>query len=481
MPRSLAILLACTVFAAAPARAEGLDAAGARHLLDRAGYGPAPGELARLRQMGAETWLRAQLQPGAEPAALAQRLAGLETPRLSPRSLREDFFKPMKVAKQAKDQKAQREARAKRRDPVEDAQAARLWRAAGSPWQLREAMVEHWADHFNVFVGKGPVQVWVGSFEEAALRPHALGRFRDLLGAVATHPAMLFYLDNWRNSGPGGRGKRFAGLNENYARELLELHTLGVDGGYGQADVVALAQVLTGWGFPPNQPKRAAQVDPLGSGFWFDAGRHATGPKRLLGATISSGGRAEGEAALDLLAKHPATARHLARKLAARFVADEPPQALVQRLAARYLATDGRIDQVLEALFLSPEFAAARQAKLKTPYRLVVSAARALGDDLHDPTPAVRALKRLGQPLFGCPTPDGWPVRQAAWLGPDAMTSRVSLAVQLARRAEVAPAADQLGETLGGVWGAASRAAIAAAPPRLRPALQLGAPEFQRH
>jgi uncharacterized protein (DUF1800 family) len=284
---------------------------------------------------------------------------------------------------------------------------------------------------------------------------------------------MLFYLDNWQST--GDRGKK-RGLNENYARELMELHTLGVDGGYAQQDVIELAKVLTGWGFNA----RPAQT-PGGYAFHFEPKRHAKGAKTLLGQTIQPGGEDEGERALDLLATHPATARHLARKLAVYFVADDPPQALVDATAQAFLASRGDIKQTLRALFQRPEFwdARYRHAKFKSPYRYVVSAARAVGPAAPPPARLVQQLRQFGEPLYGCPTPDGFKDTQGAWLSPEAMTRRASFAVALARGT---PGLDAglLSQTLGHPFGPRSQAAIDAAPARLRPALMLGSPEFNR-
>src|SRR5262249_50612288 len=229
-------------------------------------------------------------------------------------------------------------------------------------------------NHFNIFGNKGFVRLWVGAYEAGAIRPHALGKFRDLLLATARHPAMLFYLDNSSNSAPGSQGPsgRELRLNENYARELMELHTLGVDGGYSQDDVVALARILTGWGLA-----RPNQKPPDGTGFLFDAARHDNEPKRLLGHEITASGEAEGVEAIDLLARHPATAHHIAFKLVQYFVADQPPSALVDRVAARFRETDGDIRAVLQTLFASPEFRNGIGTKYKTPYRFVLSAVRA--------------------------------------------------------------------------------------------------------
>ena len=356
-------------------------------------------------------------------------------------------------------------------------------------------MVDFWYNHFNVFAGKGLDRVLVGSYEDRPqFGPYALGRFRDLLGATAKHPAMLYYLDNWQNTAPNSpaaRGRQ-SGLNENYARELMELHTLGVDGGYTQQDVISLAKVLTGWGL-----RRAGQGAGDKTGFYFDPKRHDSSDKVFLGQTIKGGGIEEGEQALDILAKHPATAKHISYQLAQYFVADRPPQALVDRLSQRYLATDGNIREVLNTLFHSPEFwdTQSFNAKFKTPYQYVVSAVRATGMEIK-PQAIATTLQQLGMPLYGCPTPDGYKNTEAAWLNPDAMTRRVSFATAIASgkmpggggaggkgvalSASTPADAVQLVKTLGDRFSEQTRQTIAANPPQLRAALILGSPEFMR-
>jgi uncharacterized protein (DUF1800 family) len=292
--------------------------------------------------------------------------------------------------------------------------------------------------------------------------------------------------------GAGARGGE-RGLNENYAREVMELHTLGVDGGYTQADVITLARALTGW--TVNPPDRAG---PPAAAAMFVAARHDFSPKVFLGQPLRASGRAEGEEALDRLAGNPATARHIAFELAQYFVADIPPPALVDRLAARFRTTQGDIRAVLKTLFASPEFWASAGEKYKSPYEFVISAARASGIPLNNPRPLIAALDELGMPLFGCQTPDGYKNTQAAWLSPDAMLRRVSFAVELARgglringaedaalAAALPPAAfpaklADLDEMFGAVLTGSTREALAAAPPALRPALLLGSPDFMR-
>jgi uncharacterized protein (DUF1800 family) len=344
-------------------------------------------------------------------------------------------------------------------------------------------MADFWFNHFNVFANKSLDGLWIGAYEREAVRPHALGRFRDLLGATAHHPAMLFYLDNTQNAAPGSKGPngRADGINENYARELMELHTLGADGGYTQDDVIALARMLTGWGLA-----RPNALPSSGSGFAFYPPRHDNGDKRFLGENIAGNGEAEGERALDLLAKHPATAHHIAFELAQYFVADQPPPALIGRLAARFQETDGNIKEVLKVLFASREFRAAAGAKYKSPYRFVLSATRAAGAQVDNPKPLLAAMARLGQPLYGCATPDGYRDTQAAWLSPDASLLRVNFAKGLAggnlplvegtKPVDAMP----LLATLGAGLSSKTRSAIARAQPELQAALLLGSPDFMR-
>src|SRR6266566_9294322 len=401
------------------------------HVLDRIAFGPTREDFARVKRIGVEGYIAEQLDPTAipEPPELAARLAGLETLRLDPIELFVRYGPP-RPADGAKpspnDVKARREAA---RVIVREAAEARVLRALYSPRQIEQVMVDFWFNHFNVFAQKGLDHLWIGAYEEAAIRPHALGHFGDLLLATARHPAMLFYLDNWENSAPGSKmpNGREAGVNENYARELMELHTLGVDGGYSQADVIALAEILTGWGL--NRPRTPP---PDRSGFYFDPSRHQWGKKQFLGREIAASGVAEGVEALDVLAKSPATARYIAKKLAQHFVADAPPAALVERLAARFQESDGDISTALRTLFASREFRGSIAAKYKSPYRYVLSAVRAAGVPVANPRPLLGTMARLGQPLYHCATPDGYRDSEEAWLSPDATLMRVNFATALA-------------------------------------------------
>jgi len=455
------------------------------HVLDRLAFGPTAADVEHVKAIGIDRYIAEQLDPDSIPEMpeLAARLGGLETLKLDPVQLFAEYG-PLRAAGDMKpspdDQKARRQHA---RLILEQAQAARIWRALYSPRQLQEVMVDFWYNHFNVFANKALDRLWIGAYEADAIRPHALGRFRDLLGATAHHPAMLFYLDNAQNAAPGSKGLngREAGINENYARELMELHTLGADGGYTQDDVVALARILTGWGLA-----RPAALPPSGSGFVFYPARHDNGDKHFLGQDIAAGGEAEGEAALDLLAKSPATARHIALELAQYFVADQPPAALVDRLAARFQESDGDIKAVLKSLFASREFRDSTGAKYKSPYRFVLSAARAAGVTVDNPKPLLAAMARLGQPLYGCATPDGYRDTEAAWLSPDASLLRVNFAktlaagnVPVAEGAKPVDAAPLLA-TLGAGLSGKTRAAVKAAQPELQAALMLGSPDFMR-
>ncbi|HEX3585271.1 MAG TPA: DUF1800 domain-containing protein [Candidatus Angelobacter sp.] len=326
---------------------------------------------------------------------------------------------------------------------------AKLLRAIYSDRQLDEVMTDFWFNHFNVFIGKGPDRYMINAYEREVVRPHALGKFKDILTATAKSPAMLFYLDNWQSVGPNsdlalygqqrrmGRRGRFArprpqqgknrpsGLNENYAREIMELHTLGVDGGYTQKDVTELAKVLTGWSI--EQPQ-------LGGSFRFNERAHEPGPKYVLGRKIGEHGEKEGEEMLDILAHHPSTAKFISRKLAMRFVSDAPPQSLVDRMAETFLKKDGDIREVLRTMFHSPEFwaADAYRAKMKTPFEFVASAARASGADIQNALPLVGTLNRMGMPLYAMQPPTGYSMKAEAWVNSSALLNRMNFALQLA-------------------------------------------------
>jgi uncharacterized protein (DUF1800 family) len=320
-------------------------------------------------------------------------------------------------------------------------------------------MVDFWLNHFSVFAGKGgPQRHYLADYERSAIRPHALGRFRDLLGAVATHPAMLYYLDQWQSVADSGQPtlsspprmarrlvaraeagqmgpvvqqfaqRRPRGLNENYARELLELHTLGVDGGYSQADIIAVARALTGWTI--DQPLGRAR-------FVFRDFQHDASDKLVLGTALPAGrGREDGEAVLDLVARHPATARFVATKLARRLVSDTPPADLVDRAAAMFLRTDGDVAATVRVIVRSPEFfsRAAWRAKVKSPFELVVSTARALGAAPDTTLRLALMVQRLGQPMYGHQAPNGWPETGDAWINAGTILQRINFGMQAPRQ-----------------------------------------------
>ena len=311
-------------------------------------------------------------------------------------------------------------------------QAAKLIRAVHSERQLEEVMTDFWMNHFNVFIGKGPERLLVPAYERDVIRPRVFGKFRDLLGATAKSPAMLVYLDNIQSVSPDSRigRRRNRGLNENYARELMELHTLGVDGGYTQQDVIEVAKVFTGWMVPGGQGGGAAS-------FRFQPAAHAPGDKKVLGHIIREGregGVQEGEEVLDLLAEHPSTAKFLATKLVRRFVADDPPPSLVGKVAETYTETGGDIRAMLRTTFYSPEFwsSEAFQAKAKKPLEFVASSIRAVGGEL-TPTPMLLgAMQRLGEPLYLCQPPTGYPDVAEEWLNTGTLLFRWNFALGLA-------------------------------------------------
>jgi uncharacterized protein (DUF1800 family) len=330
---------------------------------------------------------------------------------------------------------------------------SKLLRAIYSDRQLEEVMTDFWFNHFNVFIGKGADRYMLTGYERDVIRPRALGKFEDLLVATAQSPAMLFYLDNWLSVGPNSdfangipkrnnnynwrrpprpprpapvkqaKGKR-SGLNENYGRELMELHTLGVNGGYTQKDVTEAARVLTGWTL--KQPRE-------GGGFVFEERMHEPGDKRVLGHRIKSGGEKEGRDLLHILARHPSTAKFISTKLAMRFVSDDPPSTLIDRMTQTFLKKNGDIGEVLKAMFHSPEFWAPEsyRAKVKTPLEFVVSAVRTSGAEVSDALPLARQLQTLGMPLYGMQPPTGYSMKADAWVNSSALLGRMNFALAL--------------------------------------------------
>jgi uncharacterized protein (DUF1800 family) len=511
------------------------------HALNRLAFGPRPGDIERVKKMGLEKWIEQQLYPESlNDAAVQARLARYPTLAMSSEELMDKFPQPQLAArragmspedyrKQVEDRQKQREerqqqmmgerptgeagdamtpeARLRRRELLQGAgdpnmpprgledvnnparivielSMAKVTRAVYSERQLDEVLADFWFNHFNVFAAKGADRWLLTEYERESIRPYTLGRFRDMLGATAKSPAMLFYLDNWMSADPvaaqriegelnerrarfqrmfgndpemmermrqrgrlgqqrrlppqqpGKAGQpgqpgqpppqmRRRGLNENYARELMELHTLGVDGGYSQQDIIEVARAFTGW------TMRAPRLDPE---FYFEDRIHDTKAKTVLGKKIDAGGMKDGELVLDMLAKHPNTAKFISTKLARRFVNDAPPAALVERMAQSFTGTDGDIRSVVRTMVYSPEFWARTnyRAKIKRPFELVVSTARALDAQVDVSLPLVTWSGRIGEPLYQCQPPTGYSDKAEAWVNTGALLNRLNFALSLA-------------------------------------------------
>ncbi len=462
----------------------------AAHALNRLGYGPRPGEVEKVAELGVENWIRAQLQPEkiADPAAEAAVAAlpklGLPSSELVAAYQAEQRLQRQVQQKRADDPAAARqmirENEAERfavAQALGELQHAKLARAVLSERQLEQVLVDFWFNHFNVDARKQLVRATVIGYEQDVIRPHVFGSFREMLGATAQSAAMLVYLDNWRSSrdyavgpteqamadrmraevmgdnAPENAAPTRRGLNENYGRELLELHTLGVSGGYTQKDVQEVARAFTGW-----------TLNPRSGAFVFRAQWHDDGAKKILGAEFASGGgRRDGEKVLDLLAAHPATARHIAQKLCRRFIADEPPERLVERVSQAFLKSKGDLRATYEALFFSPEFFAAEHLRVKTksPFEFVASALRASGAEFveaggfrgRQPIRVVEAgaalgrggdrmanmprktsmlhLVEMGQSLYAWGPPTGFPEDSSTWVSAGALVSRLNFSLAL--------------------------------------------------
>ncbi len=482
------------------------------HLLNRITLGARPGDVDRVRQLGTKKFIEQQLHPEQIPdPVIGQKLADLETLEMTSPELVDNFPPPNLVKqfqklqqgsmtgpesndggamhkddamaaslpplKNQQEQALQAMQSRMAQNPAQmiqgprkvivELQQAMVLRAIYSERQLYEEMVDFWENHFNVFAGKGADHWLLTEYDRDVIRPHAMGKFKDLVEATAHSPAMLFYLDNWLSVDPNGaqnqarnirrfRGngpfamRRFdgfgrplpqtaqnqanipvqgvqqkRGLNENYARELMELHTLGVDGGYTQKDVTEVARCFTGWTIrAPNQ----------GGSFVFNPRLHDNGVKYVLGHKISGHGERDGEAVIDILVHHPSTAHFIAKKLVTRFVSDNPPESLVERVAQTYLRTDGDIREMLRTILYSPEFNSteAYRAKVKSPFELVVSAIRASGGDTNASPALLQFIARMGEPLFMYQAPTGYPDRASEWLNSGTLLTRMNFALALA-------------------------------------------------
>jgi uncharacterized protein (DUF1800 family) len=412
----------------------------ALHALNRLAYGPRPGEVDSVAQTGVMRWIERQLDfERVRDDRLADRERAFRLLTYDREELAQRYGDALRERREMQREMAQRGDTTRPRGPGPmrefrelggELQQLAVVRAALSERQLREIMVDFWSNHFNVFVGKGADRFLTPSYIEETIRPNALGRFEDLLIATARSPAMLFYLDNAQSIAPGAspprrRPRAPRGLNENYARELLELHTLGVDGGYTQQDVIAVARIFTGWSI--DRPQQ-------GAGFAFHEWAHDHGEKLVLGVRFQGGGMEEGIRLLKLLASQHATMHHVSRKLCARFVSDDPPDGCVDAAVDAWHRTNGDIRAVLRAIFTSPDFWApqAVRAKVKTPLEFVVSAVRATGAEPDSTLRLAQVVGRLGQPLYLQPAPTGYPETQAQWVNSGALLGRMNAAVALA-------------------------------------------------
>jgi len=499
-----------------------------RHVLNRLAFGPRPGDEAAVRAIGVERWIARQLEPDsiadgdvdtvlahfpttslalADAAQLYARPAALRaaphrdpTPRLPMTPCADRSATTLAHLEARDDSLVLTQAERAGSRLLTDLQATKLARAVVSRRQLQEVMVDFWENHFSVYSGKGPERYLLLPFDRDVIRPHALGRFHELLVAVARSPAMLYYLDNWQSAAEPerptlaqrGRGAR-RGINENFGRELLELHTLGVDGGYTQQDVIEVARAFTGWTI--EDPERVGR-------FVFRPELHDAGPKLVLGDSLPAGrGVEDGEAVLTLLAQHPATARFIATKLVRRFVSDTPPGGLVKRAARTFRDSGGDIRAVLRTIFSSREFfsRAAYRAKIKSPFELVASALRGLGAAADTTPRTAQLVAQLGEPLYGHDAPNGYPETGRPWLGSGAVLGRINLGLALAAGqapgvtvsrwlkqvgVEREPYARQVdaivAELLGGPVPAELRALVQRGDATTTVGLVLGSPDFQR-
>ncbi len=429
------------------------------HALNRLGFGPRPGEVEQVEKTGLEHWVQAQLHPESLPdSEVDARLAEYPAFALNSAGLLDQYPPDDIAAKRlglkvdeyqkrlqelAKQPGGMRSLPFKNpNDIVNDLMDVKMIRAVYSERQLNEQLEDFWFNHFNVFVYKDVDRWYMIPYERDAIRPHVLGKFRDLLEATARSPAMLFYLDNASSADPHAfdrlrqrpirprPGEKLPplgpkrGLNENYGRELMELHTLGVDGGYTQQDVIEVARAFTGWTIvsPRENPE-----------FYFDERLHDPDPKRVLGKKIKAGGIKDAEQVLDLLVRNPHTARHISLELAQRFVSDDPPPALVNRMAKTYQKSKGDIRAVMTTMIYSPEFwsRSAFRAKVKTPFELVASTIRAVGVDVDQPLQMAQWVARIGEPLYQCLTPNGYSDQAAAWISTGALLNRLNFAIAL--------------------------------------------------
>lgn len=383
----------------------------AAHALNRLAFGPRPGDVRGLMTQGLAAWIAEQLAPTADPS-LDARLSGFTTLTMTtPEVIAANTLDPTVATRVAS-----------------ELRSAKVIRGVHSKNQLQEALVDFWFNHLNVYLPDGFLRFSTTSYERDAIRPFVLGRFKDLLGATANHPAMMYYLDNYLSqvSVYNSSGVLLRGLNENYGREILELHTVGVDAGYTQADVYDAARCFTGWGID--------NVNTSGN-FQYRSANHVTTAKSVFGFSVAAGGQKEdGDQLIAYLAAHPLTAHRLCYRLAQRFVADDPPPSLVDRCTAAYQANDGDLRIVMETLISSPEFwddATGRPAKIRTPVEYAFSALRAVDAQVANADSLRNYIANMGMPLYECIPPTGYSNRGADWLNPTSQLMRINFALDL--------------------------------------------------
>jgi uncharacterized protein (DUF1800 family) len=521
---SLALFLfVCFSILAVSKPAELTETQRAIHVLNRLGFGPRPGDVERVRQTGIDRFIEAQLYPERiDDSAMDIRLGAFPSLRMKPADIIERYpdqqqiirtlgIDPKRSDQATVRQQVQAYMREKGLHPpqnvMQELMAQRILRAVFSERQLQEVLTDFWYNHFNVFAGKTDDRFLTTEYEMRAIRPHVLGKFKDLLMATAKSSAMMVYLDNESSVAPStqpkGNNQRAPGINENYARELMELHTMGVDGGYTQRDIGEVARAFTGWSVAnEQQQKNAAQTmntmigqaagiaqGPMGAAqvlanrvanqrnqqipsnarrgdFVFRPVTHDSGEKTILGKKLKGGrGIEDGEQVIDILVHHPSTAKFIATKLVRRFVNDTPPAALVNRVAATFTRTDGDIREMLRVIFTSDEFYAPEnfQAKAKSPLELTASALRAMRGVTDGGQPIVQALERMGQPIYRYQAPTGFPDRTDFWMTNGLVLERINFAIALT--------ANQIPGTQVNLQGFSDAKAAA---------LYIGSPDFQK-
>ena len=454
-----------------------------RHILSRLTFGATSTEIEQINKLGSEAYIQAQLEPQTikELPILEDYLASLDTVNREGIEMQKELVVLNRKRSRVKPsdkrwQQLTQKIRKLRSGALHEAMNAHLARAVYSERQLQEVMVDFWFNHFNVDAQKGEVKIWMNDYENQ-VRQFALGNFYDLLLATAKHPAMLVYLDNHKNTAPESPvGKKSEwGLNENYARELMELHTMGVDGGYTQDDVIALARIFTGWGID-RWGKKGEK-----NGFFFFDNRHDNREKLFLGHKIVPNGMQEGERALDILVARPATARFISYKLAQYFVADEPPESLVNQLATEFSNSRGNIKLVMDTLIHSQEFNDPQyfERKFTTPYQYLVSLVR-MGEIEQPNFKRIRGmLFQLSMPIYQCSTPNGYANTKSAWLNPQAILQRTSFATAISNgtlNQESEIVQSRLKQNLGEI-SVTTNKAIYKTRPFLKKALMMGSPE----